>query len=62
MHDNIPNLKPGQISGASDSLKLGGVHEIIFEIWIATALTLFLLLRVLDSRLFHHLYSRWKSL
>jgi hypothetical protein len=62
MYDNIPNLKPHQISGASDSLKLGRVHEIIFEIWLATALTLFLLLRVLDSRLFHHLYSRWQSL
>lgn len=62
MDDNIPSLKPDQISGASDSLRLGRVQEIIFEIWIATALTLFLLLRVLDSGLFHHLYSRWKSL
>jgi len=57
-----PNNRDDEASGrAAKKRNALQLQEVLAEVWIAIVIALFVLLRVLDSSLFKHLYSRWKA-
>jgi hypothetical protein len=55
------NLKTDRISGAPDRSKSATLLQRVAEIWMAAALFIFFLLRILGSELFRQAYLRWKA-
>lgn len=55
------NLKEDQVLWSFDSSRLKRFLEILAEIWMAVALSIYFLMRILGSETFRNVYLRWKA-